>query len=202
MRNRSAGTLGLMAVFVAVTGLGITPVQAEPYRVDPAHAYFGVKVWHFGVAHMRAEFTEVAGEIDYDSEDPAKTTANLTIKTNSLASSFSGRVDAVKGGAFLDVANHPEITFVSKSMKKKGDGYEATGDLTIKGVTKEVTFPLVINGPRSDPFGNMRMGIEGSLTIDRQDYGLSFDRKMNDGTPIVGDEVQISFSVEATSPSE
>jgi polyisoprenoid-binding protein YceI len=154
-------------------------------------------VHHFGVTDMVCVFNEIAGAVVMDTNDISKSSVEVTINAQSLDSEFQDRVDAVKSEFFLNVEKHPEITFKSKKVRNDDDTYHVVGDLTVNGVTKEVEFPFVLKGPRPDPWGNDRMGIAGSLTINRRDFEINFDRKMKDGTPLIGDEVRINLSVEA-----
>ncbi|TDI87140.1 MAG: YceI family protein [Caldithrix sp.] len=98
--------------------------------------------------------------------------------------------------------NYPEITFKSKRIKKDGDALTVTGDLTIMGVTKEVTFPFELVGPVADPWGNQRIGLAASLTVNRYDFGMGFDRKLKGGEPMIGSDIMISLSLEAIPAKE
>ncbi len=189
-----------MKLATALVLLALSPVAAvaaEPYTIDGAHSHMQVDVKHFGVSHMTCSFRDIAGEIQYDAADPLKSTVKIVVQAGSVFSEVKPREDAVKSAAFLDAEKFPEITFESTSLAKSEDGsLTATGNLTIHGVTKEVTFPITVNGPLDGPFGTV-MGIEGALTVNRQDYGITFDRKGKSGVPLVGNDVMIRFSVEA-----
>ena len=138
----------------------------------------------------------------FSSEDLAKSSVQITMKTATLVTTNQERTDAVLSQFFLNATKYPEITFTSTKVEKSDDGLTLTGNLTICGVTKEVTFPFTMRGPRLDPFGASRVGVEGKMTLNRQDFGVAFDRKMKDGTPLVGDEVLIMLSVEFIQPPE
>ena len=174
-----------------------TAAGAANFKLDGGHSHFGLSVAHFGVSRMHCSFAEVSGTVVMDEEDFSKSSVEIIVKTESLISEFKDRVDAVKSEFFLNVAEYPEITFKSKEVRKDGDTYHLKGDLTIHGVTKEVEFPFELVGPIPDPFGNPRIGVNASLTINRQDYGIAFDRKTKEGVPLVGDDVQITLNVEA-----
>lgn len=171
---------------------------AEKYAVDPGHAHMGLAVKHFGVAHMICSFKEISGTIMYDEKDITKSSVEILIKTASLISGDAQRENAVKGPAFLHVEKFTEITFRSKQINKEDDKLQITGDLMIHGVTKEISFPFKLNGPVVDPWGNPRIGIEASLTVNRQDFGIAFNRTLKSGELLVGNEVRITFSFEAT----
>ena len=97
---------------------------------------------------------------------------------------------------FFDAETHPEIVFKSKKIEKNDEGYVAHGDLTIRGVTKEVALPFEVKGPITDPWGNTRIGVQGELTIDRQEYGVSWNKTLDTGGLVVGDEVEIEIKME------
>lgn len=185
----------------AVLVLAAPGTAAEKYEIDPGHVQINLTAQHFGLIQLGGFFGDVTGTVMYD-EDPAVCSFEVRIGTDSFVASHPARQDAVKSEFFLDTENHPEITFVSKKLAAADDGHHLTGDLTIRGSTHEVTFPVMLHGPRPDPFGNSRMGIEGSLVVNRQDYGIAFDRKMPDDTPFVGNDVTITILVEATRPTE
>jgi len=108
----------------------------------------------------------------------------------------ANRDNDLRNTEFLDVAKYPEMTFVSKKVEKRGDHYVLVGDLTIKAVTKQVEIPFTFSGPITDPWGNTRIAAEGSTTINRRDFGVTYKAAMKDGSAVVGDEVKISLSVE------
>ena len=172
----------------------------ETYVMDSGHSDIHFSSLHFGVTYLGGMFMEVSGSLDLDPEDLAKSSVQITMKTATLVTTNQERTDAVLSQFFLNATKYPEITFTSTKVEKSDDGLTLTGNLTICGVTKEVTFPFTMRGPRPDPFGASRVGVEGKMTLNRQDFGVAFDRKMKDGTPLVGDEVSIMLSVEFVQP--
>src|SRR4030095_12959201 len=136
------------------------------------------------------------GTIEFDTATMADWTMDVTIPVSTFISTHPPGTDAVKGPQLLDGATYPEIHFSCKSVQKKGDEYLAKGTITICNTPKEVTFPMIVKGPKFDPVGNSRIALDGSFQVNRQDFGLPFDRKLPNGEPIVGDMVDIQFQVE------
>jgi polyisoprenoid-binding protein YceI len=168
----------------------------EKFDIDPTHSNIGFTVRHMVVAKVSGGFNEFSGTIVYDEKDLTKSSVNVTIKTASINTQNERRDNHLRSADFFDAANDSVISFVSKSVKKDKDGYIAVGDLTIRGVTKEIELPFQILGVRKDARG-ARMGVEASLTIDRFDYGVKWDRALDDGSLVVGKDVQINLAVEA-----
>ncbi len=171
------------------------------YEIDPVHTTAAFSVRHFTVSNVRGKFGTLAGMIRYNPDDLADSGVTVTIDAASIDTDHEQRDGHLKSADFLDVEEHSEITFVSTAVAKSNDGFVLTGDLTIRGVTQEVSFPFTLVGPIKDPLGLMRIGVEGELTIDRTDFGLEWNRVMEAGGVIVGDEVAIELSAEATRPS-
>jgi polyisoprenoid-binding protein YceI len=171
----------------------------DAYTIDPSHSHVGFAVKHFGVSHVRGRFDDVSGSIVYNDKDVSKSSVEITIATASIDTDHEKRDADLKGEQFLDVENHPHITFKSTRVEKTGDGeFNVVGNLTIRGVTKEASFPFSLVGPLKDPMGMTRLGAEASLKIDRQDYGVKFNKVMDNGGLLVGNTVKIDLSVEAT----
>jgi len=177
--------------FFAATGLA-----QEKFEIDPTHSNVGFTVRHMLVAKVSGGFKEFSGTILYDEKDITKSSVNVTIKTASINTQNDRRDNHLRSADFFNAATDSVITFVSKSIKKSNGGYIATGDLTIRGVTKEVELPFNILGTIKDPRGT-RMGIEAGLTLNRFDYGVKWDRTLDNGGLVVSSEVQINLTVEA-----
>lgn len=184
---------------IAALALSAAPALAVAtlYGVDPYHSQIILLVDHFGVARSGGMIGGLGGTIEFDPNEGDEWKIDVTIPVFNFISTHGPRTEAVKGDQFLDATNHPEIKFSCTKMEKKDDAFVATGDLMIRGVTKEVTFPLVLRGPRPDPLGQVRLGLEGELVVSRSAFGLPFNRKMPDDTPSIGDEVTILFQIEA-----
>lgn len=184
----------LLATLVVTSAVG----AAEPYDLDKAHSFIAFKVRHMAVSSVRGQFNEYSAALLVDEGDLTKSSISLTIEAASIDTNQPQRDEHLRSGDFLLVESNPQITFVSQQITKLVDGkFQAAGDLTIRGVTRPVVLELDVAGPIKDPFGNHRIGIEGTVTIDRQDYGVNFSRVMDNGGLVVGDEVEITFGIEA-----
>ncbi|HYL93266.1 MAG TPA: YceI family protein [Alphaproteobacteria bacterium] len=190
MRKFFRLVLGLLA-------LGVSAFAADEYKIDPVHSTVAFSVKHMVINTVHGRFNDYAGQILYDDKDPSKSSVNVTIKSASINTDNTQRDNHLKSNAFLDVANFPEITFKSKSVEKKADGFVAHGTLTIRGVAKDVDLPFKINGPIAVGGGNSLLGAEAALTINRQDYGVSWSQSMSAGELVVANDVRIDINVEA-----
>lgn len=173
----------------------------EKYEIDLAHSSIGFSAKHLVISNTKGVFKDFSGAIILDETDISKSSVNVTIKTASISTDNEKRDNHLKSADFLDVANHPEITFKSKSVSKTDDGYRMVGDLTIRGVTKEVTIPFTLVGP-VDAFGGKRIGAEASLTINRQDFGILWSRTLDNGGLVVSNEIKITLEVEGVKAKE
>lgn len=172
------------------------PVLADTYDIDASHTTFGFGVKHMVVSTVRGSFGDFKGEFAFDPAKPEATKASAVIQIKSVTTANQKRDDHLKGKDFFDAEKFPEMKFESSSVEKSGDGLVMKGKLTIKETTKDVSIPVTISGPIQDPWGNQRAGIEGSLKINRKDYGLNFNAAMANGGLVVADEVAIDISIE------
>ena len=165
--------------------------QVQTWQVDPNHTAAQFSVRHMGISTVRGAFTKVSGTAQYDPSAPAKASAEVTIDADSVDTRVTMRDNDLRSPNFFEVAKYPTITFKSKSVQAAGDGkLKIVGDLTIHGVTKEVT--LDVDGPSApvtDPKGNQHIGASASTKINRKDFGVGTN-------PMVGDEVTITIDVE------
>jgi polyisoprenoid-binding protein YceI len=183
-------------LFVTLSLFLISPVSAQLYTIDPGHSSVSSSVQRFGAVNVVGRFKDVSGTINYDPSDITKTTANVVIVVDSYDANNSGGEGAVKSAAFLDAANFPEIKFSSTSAYEKDGTNYIVGDLTIHGVTKQVEFPFKSIGPVIDmPTQKQSIAILAKLTINRQDFGLSFDRRLKSGGSFIGNDVGITLNV-------
>jgi polyisoprenoid-binding protein YceI len=187
-------------IFVFVTALAMAATaaaQAVTWQIDPNHTAAQFSVRHLGVSTVRGAFTKVSGSAQYDPSDPSKDALEVTIDANSVDTRVEMRDNDLRSARFLDVQKNPTITFHSKQAKAGGSGkLQITGDLTIKGVTKQVV--LDVDGPTQpikDPMGKgQRMGASATTKINRQDFGVS-------ALPgAIGDEVTITIDTELIQP--
>jgi polyisoprenoid-binding protein YceI len=173
-------------------------LHAAPWEFDPAHTGVHFKVRHLMISSVRGDFEKVFGKIVYEEADVTKSTADITIDAASVNTRVAKRDEDLRGPNFLDVMKYPTIVFKSKRVEKTGNGtLKMTGDLTIRGVTKEVV--LTVDGPTpaiKDPGGNFRVGGQATTKINRKDFGLVWNKTLETGGVMVGDEVEITIDVE------
>lgn len=166
--------------------------QASNWQIDPAHSAAQFAIRHLAVSTVRGEFTKISGHAQLDEKDITKSQIEVTVETATLNTRVDGRDNDVKGPNYLDVTKFPIMTFKSKSITHAGDGkLKLTGDLTLHGVTKEVTFDVVsLSEAIKDPWGNTRRGAEATAKINRQDFGVQ------GGGLAVGNDVNITIDME------
>ncbi len=185
--------LGLVLGMVAICG---SAFAADEYKIDSKHSSVGFSVTHMVVSTVNGRFNDYDGTILFDEKDPGKSSVNVTIKSASINTDNTQRDTHLKSSDFLDAQNHPEITFQSKSVEKKGDSYVAHGTLTIRGVAKNVDMAFELKGP-VDMGKTKLMGAHASLMINRMDYGVSWSKSLDKGQLVVSNDVKIDINVEA-----
>ncbi|MCW2848102.1 MAG: hypothetical protein JWR90_2076 [Marmoricola sp.] len=168
------------------------------YTFDAAHTRIGFVARHAMVTKVRGAFNEFSGSAVVDAEDFSKSTAQLTIEANSIDTRQAQRDEHLRSNDFLGMEEHPQITFVSTAVKQTGPAsLELTGDLTIKGTTNSVTIPFDFEGAATDPFGNLRVGFEGSVVINRKDYGITWNAALETGGVLVSEKITLEFEISA-----
>ena len=173
-------------------------VHAEPARwnVDPEHSTIEFRVTHMVVSKTTGRFTDYAGFIDMDAEAGTVTAIEATIKAGSVNTNHEKRDTHIRNADFLDVEQYPTMTFKMKSYKKTAENFTAVGDFTLRGATKEITLVGRYNGTTKDPWGNTRAGFSVEGKLNRKDFGLVWNKTLDSGGLIVGDEVQIRLDIE------
>ncbi|MDA8309656.1 MAG: YceI family protein [Actinomycetota bacterium] len=173
------------------------------YKIDPSHSRFGFVARHAMVTKVRGSFNEFDGSGYFDVEDPAKSHFALTIKAASIDTRNAERDAHLRSNDFFSMDEYPEITFVSTKVEPTSDRtYRITGDLTIKGVTKPITFDLEFSGDVVDPWGNTRIGFEGSTTVNRKDWGVNWNVALEAGGVLVSENVTLEFEISAVRIAE
>jgi polyisoprenoid-binding protein YceI len=168
------------------------------YELDPAHTRIGFVARHAMVTKVRGAFNDFTGTAHIDGEKPEQSSVELVIKAESIDTRNPDRDAHLRSNDFLKMDEYPEIAFRSTGVRQNGeDEFEVTGDLTIKGVTRPVTVPFTYEGQATDPFGNSRIGFEGRTTINRQDFGVSWNAALETGGFLVSDKVTLEFEVSA-----
>ena len=160
----------------ALVALMSWPTLAEDYQVDPTHSFIEFRTQHFGFSWLSGRFNSFEGSMVYDpSAGPEAQSINLTIDTTSLDTNHEKRDEHLRSADFFDVDNHPTATFVSTGYDGDAEGGTLTGDLTLLGVTNEISFEVKRIGEGEDPWGAYRAGFEGEYTLSRSDFGMSYD---------------------------
>jgi polyisoprenoid-binding protein YceI len=167
------------------------------YALDPAHTRIGFVARHAMVTKVRGAFNEFTGSAHLDGDNPSHSSVQLTIRAASIDTRNADRDAHLRSNDFLQMDEYPDITFTSTEVTRTDDTFVVTGDLTIKGVTRSITIPLSYEGTANDPFGNTRIGFEGSTTINRKDFGITWNAALETGGVLVGDKVVLEFEVSA-----
>lgn len=168
------------------------------YNFDKAHSFIGFKVKHNGLIEVPGFFRDFTGVVNFDSADMTKSTVEFTAKATSVDTGVGGRDTHLRSKDFFEVEKFPEITFKSTKVAKKGKAWMLTGDFTLKGVTKSLTFPFQIAGwlPADERSGG-KMGITAETTINRRDFGVNYGTNLPSGIAALSDDVKIVLQIEA-----
>jgi polyisoprenoid-binding protein YceI len=168
------------------------------YTLDPAHTRIGFVARHAMVTKVRGQFNQFEGGAVVDATDFTRSTAHLTIEAASIDTRNEQRDGHLRSNDFLALDEYPQITFVSTAVRQADETTaEVTGDLTVRGVTKSVTVPFEFQGTATDPFGNLRVGFEGSVVINRKDYGVSWNAALEAGGVLVSENVTLELEISA-----
>ncbi|MFJ6481722.1 MULTISPECIES: YceI family protein [unclassified Streptomyces] len=185
----------------AVATLEVDPALAAltgDYVIDPAHSSIGFTVRHAMVTNVRGAFAEHEGSLHLDGADPARSTASIDVKIASVDTGIADRDAHLRSGDFFDAEAFPLMTFRSThALQLGGDAYRISGELTIKDVTRPLSIDLEFNGSATDPYGNERVGFEGSAEILRSDWGLTWNAALEAGGVMVSDKVKLTFDISA-----
>jgi polyisoprenoid-binding protein YceI len=168
------------------------------YNLDPSHSRIGFVTRHAMIAKVRGAFNEVSGIAGINGADPAASTLEVTIQAASVDTRDANRDGHLASPDFFDATSFPTIAFKGTGFVITGDDtVEVTGDLTIKGTTKQVTVPFEFGGVATDPFGNSRAGFEGQVVVNRRDWGLTWNAALETGGVLVADKVTLELEVSA-----
>ena len=168
------------------------------YAIDPTHTRIGFVARHAMVTKVRGAFNDFEGSAVFDATNPGATSVTVKIKAASIDTRNAQRDEHLRSNDFLAMETYPEITFVSTAFRPTSDDtFDLTGDLTVRGVTKSVTIPFTFEGAATDPFGNFRVGFEGSTTINRKDYGVTWNAALETGGVLVSEKITLEFEVSA-----
>lgn len=168
------------------------------WNIDKVHSEIGFTVRHMMISNVRGKFNDFNAQIEIDPEDLTDGSIEFTIDASSIDTNQTGRDEHLRSADFFDVENHPNLTFKATDIKKKSDNnYDMTGDFTIIGKTKPVTFDITFEGQAKDPMsGESVAGFTGSTTINREDFGLTWNTALETGGVVVSDKVKINIELQ------
>jgi len=175
--------------------------KTTTWQIDPAHSAIEFAVKHMMFTTVRGRFKDVKGTIEVDEQSPDRSSVNVEISAASIDTGVADRDGHLRSADFLDVEHQPAITFRSKrvegAMNEEGDKFKVVGDLTIRGITMQVTLDCEFEGTGKDPWGGTRGGARATARIDRRDWGLKWNQTLETGGILVGNEVRIELEVQA-----
>jgi polyisoprenoid-binding protein YceI len=172
------------------------------WNIDPAHSSVGFSARHLGLSKVRGLFTRFSGEVDGDPSDLTTASGRFEIEMASVDAGSPDRDAHLKSADFFDVEKYPTMTFVSKSVAKNGDDYKVAGDLTIKDVTRDVTLDLEPGGEQTDPYGNRKVGGTLTGTINRTEWGLTWNVPLDSGGWLVSEKIALEIDLQVAESKE
>lgn len=174
-----------------------TTTALQTYQIDAAHSEATFTVRHL-LTKVRGRFSDFTGTVAFDAANPAGSTVTFTIQAGSIDTNQKDRDAHLRSADFFETETFPTITFVSTAIAARaGNAYDVTGLFTIRDVTREIVLPVTFLGEATDPWGNARIAFEAEYTVNRRDYGLTWNAALEAGGFLVGDDVKISLSVQA-----
>lgn len=186
---------------MSVQSVEIPGYIAGTWEIDPVHSDVGFVARHLMVSKVRGSFTKIEGQI-ITAENPLESSATATIDMTSFNTNNAQRDSDVKGENFLDVANHPTMTYQTTGIRQDGEVIIADGELTIKGVTHPVELAVEVNGFGPDPYGGTRVGLSAIGEINRTDWGITANMPLPTGGVVVSEKIQLVIEVEASLKTE
>ncbi|HZL81731.1 MAG TPA: YceI family protein, partial [Demequina sp.] len=166
----------------------MSTIPAGTYVIDQSHSEVGFNARHAGIAKVRGQFTEYEGALVVG-EDLADSSVTVTIQTASIDTNNEGRDGHLRSADFFDVDSNPTMTFTSTALNGTGEDFTVAGDLTLNGITRPVELEVDYNGSAVDPFGNQRVGFEAKTTVNRKDFGLTWNAALETGGFLVSDKI-------------
>ena len=178
-------------------------MASDRWEIDSSHSSLQFSVRHLVIAKVRGSFARWSGTIDVPNGDFSKATVNVTIDASSIDTGVADRDGHLKSPDFFDVAQHPELRFVGKRVLSRSEAeIDVVGELTLKGITREVVLRVEQHGQAKDPWGNVRAAFTAKTSIDRKDFGLTWNQVLETGGVMVGDRVDIEADIEAVKQVE
>ncbi|MCC6544731.1 MAG: YceI family protein [Nitrospirae bacterium] len=198
MIRKSKISLGvlLLLTFFLIFGSGISRAELARYDIDPDHSSIEFSVAHMVVSKTKGRFTDYNGFVEMDPDGLKIKAIEAVINTASVNTMHEKRDDHLKNEDFFNVEKFPTMTYKMKYSRKEGSNIIAIGDLTMLGVTKEVTLTGKFNGIVKDPYGNTRAGFTGEGKLNRKDFGMNWSKLLDSGGMVVGDEITLKLEME------
>lgn len=178
----------------------LTPIPSGiggTWNVDPMHSQIGFTVRHLMINDIHGTFDDFEGTASVDEKDFTRSSVNFKAKIASINTKVPQRDTHLKSPDFFDAEKYPEMTFTSQRVVRSGDGFRAIGTFTMHGVSKTIIIPFHARGPITDGFGNVRASIQANLELNRQDYGVKWNQKLDNGGLAVSDIVRVNLDLEA-----
>ncbi|MCC6219882.1 MAG: polyisoprenoid-binding protein [Deltaproteobacteria bacterium] len=194
----------MMVVFYFI-GAITAPLEvfAADYDIDAEHTHIMFQIKHMGISNVKGSFDRFQGTFSFDPENIKAAKASANISTESINTGVKKRDDHLRSDEFFGAAKHPSITFVSKEISEiDGNSFKVSGDLSIAGITKQITLDAEFGGIAKDPWGNERAAFSASTKINRHDFGITWNKVLETGGLVVGDDVKISIEVEGIRKQE
>jgi len=186
-----------LAALAAAVLLAPSAAFAGNWGIDGAHSTAGFAVRHMMVSKTKGQFNKLSGKLVLDEKDVTGSSIEATVDVASIDTNNTKRDEHLRSPDFFDAEKFPSITFKSTKVEKKGkDGLKVTGDLTLHGVTRSVVLETTLSGPNTNPWGQVVRGVEARTKINRKDFGLNWNKALETGGLVVGDEVEITIDAE------
>lgn len=182
-----------LLLFFVFPAIGFT----QTYTVDTGHSRIGFSIRHFVINTIHGNFSDFDGTINYDPANAANCSVKGNIQAASINTQNEKRDGDLRGSNFFDTTKYPELAFESTKVEGKNGNLNVTGNFTMHGITKVISFPVTVKGPVKDLWEKQRIGISARLRISRRDFGILYDRKMDNGDVVLSDEVEIEIDAEA-----
>jgi polyisoprenoid-binding protein YceI len=172
-------------------------MTTNSWTFDTAHSGIGFAVRHLMISKVRGSFDKWTGTLQYDESDPTSTQIDVRVEAASINTKEDKRDAHLRSPDFFDVESHPELRFKSTLVRQDGDDYVVAGELTIRGVTRAVELTVERLGSGRDPWGGERAGFSAKTSINRKDFGLTWNQALETGGVLVGEKIEITLDVEA-----
>lgn len=197
LKKTKRGTIVLAIVGILLfAGAGISLAEMARYDVDPDHSTIEFRVAHMVISKTTGRFTDYTGFIEMDPEELKVKAIEAVIKTASVNTYQEKRDKHLREADFFNAEKYPTMTYKMKSYRKEGDDYVAVGDLTLLGITKEIILVGSFNGLTKDPYGNIRAGFTAEGRLNRKEFGMNWNKVLDNGGLVVGDDIVIKLEIE------